>query len=183
MKGMIGVRQSGTYIAMYVPLVLRRISWTAVCAGVGIALLIQLMLSIHGHLHQLLMGVGVGIGTMDPTRIKTLVTADLSGITGLCWQSLGLMALLIGSSVASHIAEVSCRHEGMLHGLLMWGVVMLLTLCLPIIAIDGLMSSTLGVMAATVQTVLQASLGGMSAPLMGAVVAALGGVLGTPRDS
>ena len=54
---MIGVRQSGEYIATYVPPVLWRISWPAVGAGVGVALLIQLMLSIHGHLHQWLMGV------------------------------------------------------------------------------------------------------------------------------
>ena len=91
---MIGVRQSGAYIATYVPPVLRRISWPAVGAGVGVALLIQLVLSIHVHLHQWLMGVGVGIGPMDPTRIKTLATADLGGIPGLCWQSLGLIALL-----------------------------------------------------------------------------------------
>ena len=101
MKGMIGVRQSGESIATYVPPVLRRISWPAVGAGVGIVVLLQLMFNIHGHLHQFLMGVGVGIGTMDPTRLKTLATADLSGITGLCWQSLGLIALLIGSGVAS----------------------------------------------------------------------------------
>ena len=75
---MIGVRQSGAYIATYVPPMLGRISWPAVGVGVGVALLVQLMLSIHSHLHQWLMGVGVGIGTMDPTRIKTLVTADLA---------------------------------------------------------------------------------------------------------
>src|SRR6266571_6453964 len=86
---MIGVRQSGEYIATYAPPVLRRISWPAVGAGVGVALLIQLVLSIHGHLHQWLMGAGVGIGTMDPTRLKTLVTADLGDIPGLCWRSLG----------------------------------------------------------------------------------------------
>src|SRR6187200_3416810 len=102
---MIGVRQSGEYVTTYVPPVLRRISWLAVGAGVGVALLIQLIFSIYGHLHQWLMGVGVGIGTMDPTRIKTLVTADLGGISGLCWQSLGLIALLIGSGVASRVAE------------------------------------------------------------------------------
>ena len=79
---MIGVRLSGEYIATYAPPVLRRISWPAVGAGVGVALLIQLMLRIHGHLHQLLMGVGVGIGTLDPTRIKTLPTADLGVYQG-----------------------------------------------------------------------------------------------------
>ena len=67
---MIGGPQSGTYIATYVPPMLRRVSWPAVGAGVSVALLIQLMFSIHGHLYQWLMGVGVGIGTMDPARIK-----------------------------------------------------------------------------------------------------------------
>src|SRR5262249_10977152 len=151
-EGMIGVRESGENLATYVPSVLRRISWAAVFAGVGIAFVIQLMFSIHGHLHQFLMGVGVGMGTMDPTHIKTLATADLSSITGLCWQSLGLIALLIGSGVASRVAEAPYRHEGMLHGLLTWGVVMLCTLCLPTTALGSLMSGTLGAPLATAQT-------------------------------
>jgi hypothetical protein len=178
---MIGVRQSGAYIATYAPPVLRRISWPAVGAGVGVALLIQLMLSIHGHLHQWLMGVGAGIGTMDPTRIKTLVTADLGGITGLCWRSLGLSALLIGSGVASCVADAPYRHEGMLHGLLTWGVVMLCTLCLPTTVLGSFMSDTLGALGATAQIASQASFGILPAPLIGALVAILGGAIGTLR--
>jgi hypothetical protein len=180
---MIGVRQSGAYIGTYVPPVLRRISWPAVGAGVGVASLIQFMFSIYGHLHQWLMGVGVGIGTMDPTHIKTLATADLVGVPGLCWQSLGLIALLIGSSVASRMAEAPYRHEGMLHGLLTWGVVMLCTLCLPTTVLGNFMSGTLGTLAATAQTAVQASFGMTPAPLIGAMVAALGGAIGTLRNS
>jgi len=180
---MIGVRLSGAYIATYASPVLRRISWPAVGAGVGVALLIQLMLRIHGHLHQWLMGVGAGIGTMDPTRLKTLVTADLGGIPGLCWRSLGLIALLIGSGVASGVAEAPYRHEGMLHGLLTWGVVMLCTLCLPATVLGSVMSGPLGALVATAQTASQASFGMMPAPLVGALVAALGGAIGTLRSS
>jgi hypothetical protein len=180
---MIGVRQSGEYISTYAPPVLRRISWPAVGAGVGVALLIQLMLSIHGHLHQWLMGVGVGIGTIDPTRLKTLVTADLGGIPGLCWRSLGLIALLIGSGVASRVAEAPYRHEGILHGLLTWGVVMLCTLYLPTAVFGSFMSGTLGALGVTAQTASQASFGMMPTPLVGALVAILGGALGTLHDS
>jgi hypothetical protein len=184
---MISVRQSGETLATYVPSALRRISWIAVFAGVGIALVIQSMLSIHGHLHQFLMGVGVGIGTMGPTHIKTLATADLSGIPGLCWQSLGLVALLIGSGVASRVAEAPYRHEGMLHGLLTWGVVMLFTLCLPTTclpttALGSLMSEIFGASVATTQTVSQASFGMTTTPLVGAMVATLGGAIGTLRS-
>jgi hypothetical protein len=180
---MIGVRQSGEYIATYVPPVLRRISWPAVGAGVGVALLIQLILSIHGHLHQWLMGVGVGLGTMDPTRIQTLITADLGSIPGLCWRSLGLVALLIGSGVASRMAEASYRHEGVLHGLLTWGVVMLCTLCLPTTVNGSFMSGTLAALGTTTQTASQAFFGTMPVPLMGALVAILGGAIGTLRNS
>jgi hypothetical protein len=108
---MIGVPQSGANLATYVPSALRRVSWTAVFVGVGIAFVTQLMFSVHGHLHQFLTGVGVGMGTMDPAYIKTLATIDLSSITGLCWQSLGLIALLIGSGVASRVAEAPYHHE------------------------------------------------------------------------
>jgi hypothetical protein len=180
---MIGVRQLGAYIATYVPPVLGRISWPAVGVGVGIALLIQLMLSIHGHLHQWLMGVGVGIGPMDPTRFKMLVTAELGGIPGLCWRSLGLIALLIGSGVASRVAEAPYRHEGMLHGLLTWGVVMLCTLCVPATALGSFIGGTLEALVTTAQTASQASFGIMPAPLVGAIVAILGGAIGTLRNS
>jgi len=180
---MISVRRSGEYIATCVPPVLRRISWPAVGAGVGVALLIQLMLSMHGHLHQWLMGAGVGIGTMDPAHIKTLVTADFGGIPGVCWRSLGLIALLIGSGVASSMAEAPYRHEGILHGLLTWGVVMLCALCLPTTVLGSFVSSTLGALGATAQTASQASLGIMPVPLIGALVAILGGAIGTLRNS
>ena len=180
---MSGGRQLGTYSVTYVPSILRRVSWPAVGAGVAVALLIQLMLSVHGHLHQWLMGVGVGIGTMDPARLKTLVTADLGGIPGLCWQSLGLIALLIGSGVASRVAEAPYRHERMLHGLLTWGVVMLCTLCLPTTVIGSFMSGALEALAATAQTASQASFGMMPAPLLGALVAILGGAIGALRSS
>jgi hypothetical protein len=183
MKGMIGVRQSGVSITTYVAPVLRRVSWPAVGAGVGVVLLVQLLLRIHSHLHQWLMGVGVGIGTMDPTHIKTLATVDLGGIPGLCWQSLGLIALLIGSGVASRVAEAPYRHEGMLHGLLTWGVVMLCALCVPTTVLGNFMSGTPGVLAATAHTASQAVFGMMPAPLIGALVAILGGAIGTLHNS
>jgi hypothetical protein len=179
---MIDVRQPGAYVAPYIPTALRRISWLAVGTGVGVVLLIQLVLSIHGHLHQWLMGVGVGIGPMDPTRLKMLVTAELGSIPGLCWRSLGLIALLIGSGVASRVAEAPYRHEGMLHGLLTWGVVMLCALCLPATVLGSFMSGALEALAATAQTASQASFGIMPAPLVGAIVAVLGGAIGTLRN-
>jgi len=180
---MISVQQSGTYIATYVSPVLRRISWSAVGMGVGVALLIQLLLSIHGHLHQWLMGVGVGIGTMDPMRIKMLTTADPGSIPGLCWRSLSLIALLVGSGVASRVAAAPYRHEGILHGLLTWGVVMLGALCLPTGVLGSFLHGTLGVLGAIAQTASQSSFEMIPAPLIGALVATLGGAIGTLRSS
>ena len=180
---MTSVRLSGVSIAPYVPAMLRRISWPAVGAGVGVAFLVQLLLGIYGHLHQCLMGVGVGMSTMDSTHIQTFVTAHFGGIPGLCWWGLSLIALLLGSGVASRVAAASYRHEGMLHGLLTWGVVMLCTLCLPATVLGHFMSSTLGALAAAAHTASQASLGIMPAPLIGALVAVLGGAMGTLRRS
>jgi hypothetical protein len=180
---MVRIRPSGEYNATHVALMLRRISWPAVGVGVGVVLLIQLLISVHGHLHQWLMGVGVGIGTMDPTRIKMLATADFGSIPGLCWRSLSLIALLIGSGVASCVAETRYRHEGMLHGLLTWGAVMLCTLCLPTTVLGSFMSGTLGSLGATAQTASQASFGMMPAPLIGVLVAILGGAIGALRRS
>jgi hypothetical protein len=90
---------------------------------------------------------------------------------------------LIGSGVASCVAEAPYRHEGMLHGLLTWGVVMLCTLCLPTAILGSFISDTLGALGATAQTASQASFGMMPAPVIGALVAILGGAIGTLRDS
>jgi hypothetical protein len=90
---------------------------------------------------------------------------------------------LIGSGVASRVAEAPYRHEGMLHGLLTWGVVMLCTLCLPAAVLGTFMSGPLGALVATAQTASQASFGLMPAPLVGALVATLGGAIGTLRSS
>jgi len=85
--------------------------------------------------------------------------------------------------VASRMAEAPYRHEGMLHGLLTWGVVMLCTLCLPTTVLESFMSGTLGALGATAQTASQASFGTMPAQLIGALVALLGGAIGTLRNS
>jgi hypothetical protein len=90
---------------------------------------------------------------------------------------------LIGSGVASRVAEAPYRHERMLHGLLTWGVVMLGTLCLPTAVIGSFMSGTLEALAVTAQTASQASLGMIPAPLVGPLVAMLGGMIGTLRTS
>src|SRR5262245_12378421 len=180
---MIGVRQSGAYIAAYVQPVLGRLSSPAVGVGVGGALLIQRTLSVPGHRRQWLRGVGVGIGPMDPTRLKMLITAELGGIPGLYWRSLGFIALLIGSGVASRVAEAPYRHEGMLHGLLTWGVVTLCTLYLPATVIGSFMSGTLEALVVTAHAASHASFGIMPAPLVGAIVAVLGGVIGTLCNS
>jgi hypothetical protein len=90
---------------------------------------------------------------------------------------------LIGSGVASRVAEAPYRHEGILHGLLTWGVVMLCVLCVPATVLGSFMSSTLGALVATAQTASQASFGIMPAPLVGAIVAILGGAIGTLRNS
>jgi hypothetical protein len=90
---------------------------------------------------------------------------------------------LIGSGVASRVAQAPYRHEGLLHGLLTWGVVMLCTLCVPTTVLGSFMSETLGALGATTQTTAQASFGLMPAPLVGALVAALGGAIGALRNS
>ena len=184
MKGMIGVRQSGEQVALYVPSRLRRISWTAVGAGIGIALLIQFMFTIHGHLYQFLMGVGAGMGTDGPHPYRDAHNRRSQSYPGVLLAESRSHGTLIGSSVASRVAETSYRHQGVLHGLLTWGGIMLLTLCLPTTIASSLMGGTFGVQIATAPTahiVSQASLGAITTPFVGILVSALGGALGTPR--
>lgn len=92
----------------------RRISWAAVFAGVILAMVIQLLLS--------LLGTGIGMSTVDPLQGQTPDAAALGIGAGIWWAVSSLIALFVGGWVAAHLAGVPRKVDGVLHGLLTWGL-------------------------------------------------------------
>ena len=107
----------------------RRISWGAVLAGTLIALMILLLIN--------LLGVGLGLESINPAT-----EADpLSGIgTGLSITVIiaNLLALFFGGWAAGRLAGTPRTTEGVLHGILVWGLLTLLTFWLLTTAVGRL---------------------------------------------
>ncbi|QIE96933.1 hypothetical protein G5574_08150 [Pantoea stewartii] len=106
---------------------LKRISWSAVFAGVICALIIHILLT--------LLGTAIGATTIDPLQegnpFKHL------GTGALVWTAIEmLLAIVAGAYVAGRLAQ----REGALHGLLMFGISTVITIYLAI----SLASSVLG---------------------------------------
>jgi hypothetical protein len=114
----------------------KRISWGAILAGAVLALVIQLALS--------LLGLGIGLGTIDPLTEQN----PMSGIgigAGIWWVISMLVSLYLGASVASRLAGMPRPTDGMLHGLLTWSVVTLLTFYLLTTAVGRIIGGVTGV--------------------------------------
>ena len=109
----------------------RRISWGAVLAGTLIALMILLLIN--------LLGLGLGLESINPAT-----EADpLAGVgTGLSITVIiaNLLALFFGGWAAGRLAGNPRTTEGVLHGILVWGLLTLLTFWLLTTAAGRLVS-------------------------------------------
>ena len=108
----------------------KRISWSAILAGVTVAVAAQLVLS--------LLGAGIGFGLVDPLAGDTPGAGSFGLGAGLWWLVSNLVALAAGGYTAAWLAGNTLRFDGMLHGLVTWGVTLLLTFYLLTTALGGL---------------------------------------------
>lgn len=100
----------------------RRISWAAIFGGVILVVAVQLLLG--------LLGAGIGLGTVN-TNAGTTPDASSLGIgAGIWWVFSSIVALGFGGYAAAWLAGIELRWDGILHGLITWGIAMLLTIYL-----------------------------------------------------
>lgn len=113
-----------------------RVSWSAIFAGVVVALVMQLSLS--------LLGLSIGFGVLNTAEAG----AELStiGIGAGIWMAVSsLISLFVGGWIAARLAGVTRPIRGLLHGIVMWSLVTLLTFYLMTTAVGGLISGAAGV--------------------------------------
>jgi len=108
----------------------RRISWAAIFGGVILVVAVQLLLS--------LLGAGIGLGTVDTNAGSTPTASSLGIGAGLWWVVSSCLALFVGGFVAAWLAGIEIRLDGVLHGLVTWGIATLLTFWLLTSAIGGI---------------------------------------------
>ncbi|MGI9174485.1 MAG: hypothetical protein ACR2GR_04110 [Rhodothermales bacterium] len=118
------------------PAAIKRISWGAIIAGAFIALVVQLGLG--------LLGLAIGLGAIDPATEAN----PLSGIgigTGIWLAISTLLALFAGGFVAARMAGLPRRPDGILHGIVAWSLVTVLTFYLMTTAVGRVISGAAGV--------------------------------------
>ncbi len=108
----------------------KRISWGAIFAGVVLAIAVQLVLGI--------LGTGIGLTLVDPVDGTTPGAAGFGIGAGIYWLVTTVIALGAGGYVAARGAGVHDRFDGLLHGLVVWGVTLILTLYLLTSAVGGI---------------------------------------------
>jgi hypothetical protein len=121
-----------------------RISWSAVIAGVVLVIAAQLALSA--------LGAGIGLGMARPGEANASEMAQFGTGAGLWWVGSVVVSLVLGCAAAARLAGVATRVDGVLHGLVIWGVALLLSLYLIGTAAGGLIGGAFSVIGGTVST-------------------------------
>jgi hypothetical protein len=112
-------------------ILINRVSWGAVLAGVVIALVTQLILN--------LVGIAVGAATFDPASSTNPSATTFSVGAGIWWTVSGIIAALAGGYAAGRLAGQPKEASGAWHGLTAWAVATLV--------IFALLTTTLGAIA------------------------------------
>jgi ABC-type transport system involved in multi-copper enzyme maturation permease subunit len=111
---------------------LKRISWSAIFAGVILSVVIYLLLTI--------LGTAIGATTIDP--LKEQNPLDGMGTGAAIWTGL---SMLISIGAGAFITGRLAQREGALHGLLMWAVNTLFVVWLAISLLSSAVSGTASV--------------------------------------
>jgi polyhydroxyalkanoate synthesis regulator phasin len=101
---------------------LERISWGAIIAGTIVALMVQLTLN--------LLAIAIGASTLNPADDDSASAADVGKGTAVSMGLIMLAALFVGGWLAARFAGNPERLDGLLHGIIVWGLVTLITLLL-----------------------------------------------------
>jgi hypothetical protein len=99
-------------------ILINRVSWGAVLAGVALALVAQLILN--------LLGIGLGAATIDPATGDNPSATTFSIGAGIWWSVSGIIAALVGGYTAGRLAGQPKESSGAWHGLTAWAITTLI---------------------------------------------------------
>lgn len=125
-----------------------RLSWGAILAGVLVATAVQIILS--------LLGIAIGFGAIE---FGPGAEFGEFGIGAGIWAiATALISLFVGGLTAGHLAGILTRLDGALHGVLVWGLSLVLTLW----AIGAGIGTVLGGVFGVAGQTLSAAVGGVT---------------------
>ena len=112
------------------PIWYNRISWGAIFAGLVIALAVQIMLT--------LLGAAIGLSTINPASEANPMNGIGTG--GLIWFTISsIISMFLGGWVSGKLANGNLK-DGMLHGLVVWGLATIVTIYLLTTAVGRVVS-------------------------------------------
>jgi hypothetical protein len=124
------------------PATLIRVSWSAIFAGIVLALAIEILLAV--------LGAGVGLELVKTGRGATPNASSLGISAGIWWLASTIIALVISCYVAARLAGVTSRWDGVLHGLVIWAGLVLIAVYLLTFAVGDLIGEALSMLRGTV---------------------------------
>ena len=95
-------------------ILMNRVSWGAVMAGVMVALVVQLILNM--------LGIGLGAASFDPVANTSPSATTFSLMAAVWWVLSGVLAALAGGYTAGRMAGQTNETAGAWHGLTAWAV-------------------------------------------------------------
>jgi hypothetical protein len=125
----------------------RRVSWSAVFAGVVVAISFNLVLAV--------LGIGIGLTTIDPAQGDSPQAATLGIGATIWWIVTALISLAAGGWVAGRLAGMPTRLDGALHGLVTWGIATMLIFWLLTSAVGSLIGGTFSVVGTALSSAAQ----------------------------
>lgn len=130
-------------------IMINRVSWGAIFAGVVVGLVIHILLT--------LLGLGIGAATLDPMTGDNPEASTFSIASGIWYVVSGIIAAFAGGYIAARMSGKTAATTGALHGLTAWAFTTLLVLYFLTTTIGGLVggafsgvSSALGGVSQTV---------------------------------
>jgi Skp family chaperone for outer membrane proteins len=113
-------------------ILINRVSWGALFAGIIIALVVQLLLSM--------LGVGVGVATLNPATGDNADASTFSLAAGIWFLVSGIIASFIGGYFAGRLCGRPVRSTAAMHGLTTWAATTIVIIYLLTTAVGGIVN-------------------------------------------
>lgn len=162
MTAAISTNSDGPHVSPVTPaddartILINKVSWGAILAGVVTALVTQLILNM--------IGIGIGASTLDPVANDNPAASTFSIGAGIWWALSGIIAAFVGGYVASRLSGRPKESTGGWHGLTSWAATTLLVFYLLSTAVGSLVggafntvSSAIGGLGRTASSAVQSA--------------------------
>jgi hypothetical protein len=128
-------------------IMINRVSWGAVLAGVVVALVTQLILNM--------IGIGIGAATLSPATGDNPSATSFSIGAGIWWIGSGIVAALAGGYAAGRLAGEPKQSSAGWHGLTAWALTTLVIFYLLTSTVGGLLGGAYSTLTSALGTVTQ----------------------------